>query len=156
MVLCQPFQYLQSMFPFLLNIKKVLSCITSAITSCIYTVKVRLLESIFTRYMALFKVPWCLALETSLKRPKQEKCHSKSSQPDLFVALKILSCCWPYSAVTRHNPLPLPSPPHTHRSVWLWGGQYCSSHGQLGLGLSDWDPAVADSLCECVCVYSIR
>jgi hypothetical protein len=37
-----------------------------------YTVKVRLLESIFTRYMALFKVPWCLALETSLKVPKRE------------------------------------------------------------------------------------
>ncbi len=41
-----------------------------------YTVKVRLLGSIFTRYMALFKVPWCLALETSLKRPKQETCPS--------------------------------------------------------------------------------
>ncbi len=40
--------------------------------SALYTVKVRLLESIFTRYMALFKVPWCLALETSLKRPRQE------------------------------------------------------------------------------------
>jgi hypothetical protein len=41
-----------------------------------HTVKVRLLESIFTRYMALFKVPWCLALKTSLKRPRQETCHS--------------------------------------------------------------------------------
>ena len=41
-----------------------------------HTVKVRLLESIFTRYMALFKVPWCLALETSLKRPRQDTCLS--------------------------------------------------------------------------------
>jgi hypothetical protein len=41
-----------------------------------YTVKVRLLESIFTRYMALFKVPWCIALETPLKRPRQDTCHS--------------------------------------------------------------------------------
>jgi hypothetical protein len=45
-------------------------------SNCRYTVKVRLLESIFTRYMALFKVPWCLALETSLKRPRQDKCLS--------------------------------------------------------------------------------
>ncbi len=44
--------------------------------SATYTVKVRLLESIFTRYMALFKVPQRIALETSLKRPRQDTCHS--------------------------------------------------------------------------------
>ncbi len=54
---------------------------SAPVCSCIwggshYTVKVRPLESIFTRYMALFKVPWCLALETSLKRPRQDTCHS--------------------------------------------------------------------------------
>jgi hypothetical protein len=36
----------------------------------VYTVKVSLFESMYTRYMALFKVPWCLALETSLKKAK--------------------------------------------------------------------------------------
>jgi hypothetical protein len=55
---------------------RLLTCHRLDSSACLCTVKVRLLESIFTRYMALFKVPWCLALETSLKRPRQDTCLS--------------------------------------------------------------------------------
>jgi hypothetical protein len=37
------------------------------------------LENCFTKYMTLFKLHGCISLETSLKRPRQLTCHSKSS-----------------------------------------------------------------------------
>jgi hypothetical protein len=52
-----------------------------------YTVKVRVQESIFTRYMSLFKLHWCISLETQMKRPRLFTCLSLSSLFELFVVL---------------------------------------------------------------------